>query len=112
MSLVTYQDFVKLDLRVGTVRRATFHPKARVPALILEIDFGPTLGLKRSSAQITRLHRPESLAGLQVIAVVNLPVKVVAGIPSEVLVLGAVPAPGSAVLLAPHAPVPDGSRVL
>jgi tRNA-binding protein len=111
MNPATYEDFLKLDLRVGTVLRASPNPKARVPALELEIDFGPSLGVKRSSAQITRTHRPEELPGLQVIAVVNLPPKVVAGVLSEVLVLGAVPIEGIAVLLGPQAAVSDGSPV-
>ncbi|MCB9831930.1 MAG: tRNA-binding protein [Planctomycetes bacterium] len=97
-------------MRVGTVIAATPNPKARVPALVLEIDFGPELGRRLSSARITDLYRAEELVGRQVVAVMNFAPIRIAGVKSEVLVLGATPA-GGVVLLAPERPVPDGSRI-
>jgi tRNA-binding protein len=104
-------DFAALDMRVGTVRSAENFPEARKPAFRLTIDFGPELGVKRSSAQITKHYTPEQLVGRQVIAAVNLGVRRIAGFDSEVLVLGAVPEPGDVVLLAPEHKVPDGTRI-
>ena len=105
----TIEQFAALDLRVGTVRSAGPTPRARQPAYLLTIDFGP-LGERSSSAQITDRYAPEELVGRQVVAVVNFPPKRVAGVKSEVLVLGAVDA-GGVTLLRPDAPVPDGSKV-
>lgn len=107
----TPEEFFAIDLRVGTVVAAEPFPGARVPALKLEIDFGPELGRRRSSAQLTRRYDAASLVGRQVVAVVNLPPKRVAGYLSEVLVLGAVPGEGDVVLLAPDARVAEGTRV-
>jgi tRNA-binding protein len=104
-------DFAALDMRVGTVRTAEAFPEARKPALKLTIDFGPTIGLKRSSAQITRHYTPDRLVGRQVVAAVNLGTRRIAGFESEVLVLGAVPEAGDVVLLAPDSRVPDGTRI-
>jgi tRNA-binding protein len=104
-------DFGALDMRVGTVRTAENFPEARKPAFRLTIDFGPELGVKRSSAQITRHYTPEQLIGRQVVAAVNLGTRRIAGFDSEVLVLGAVPEPGDVVLLAPERKVPDGTRI-
>ena len=109
--MATIDDFHRLDLRIGTVVAAEPFPEARVPAVKLEIDFGPELGRRRSSAQVTRRYAPAALVGRQVVAVVNLPPRRVAGFPSEVLILGGVPEAGDVVLLAPDAPVPDGTRV-
>lgn len=109
--MATIEDLHRLDVRVGTVVAAEPFPEARTPALRLEIDFGPELGRRRSSAQITRRYAPAALVGRQVVAVVNLPPRRVAGFASEVLVLGGVPGAGDVVLLAPDAPVPDGTRV-
>lgn len=108
--MATFEDYQKLDIRIGTVRRAEPFPEARVPAIKLWIDFGP-LGEKRSSAQITRRYDPEALVGRQVVAVVNFPPKRIAGFSSEVLVLGGIPEEGDVVLLRPDAPVPDGTPV-
>lgn len=104
-------DFAALDMRVGTVRTAEAFPEARKPALKLTIDFGPDLGVKRSSAQITKHYAPEQLVGRQVVAAVNLGARRIAGFESEVLVLGAVPEPGDVILLAPERHVPDGTRI-
>lgn len=104
-------DFAALDMRVGTVRTAEIFPEARKPAYKLTIDFGPELGVKRSSAQITRHYTPEQLVGRQVIAAVNLGTRRIAGFESEVLVLGAVPEAGDVVLLHPDHAVPDGTRI-
>jgi tRNA-binding protein len=94
---------------LGTVRAASPHEGARRPAYVLEIDFGPH-GRRRSSAQITDLYRAEDLVGRQVVALVDLPPKRIAGVVSECLVLG-VPSPAGVVLLAPERPVPDGAEV-
>ena len=102
--------FFAYDLRVGTVLTARPNTGARVPAYILEIDFGP-LGRRVTSAQLTRHYRPEDLVGRQVVAVVNFPPKRIAGVKSEVLVLGGVPEPGDVILLHPDHPVPNGTPV-
>ena len=104
-------DFAAVDMRVGTVRAAESFPEARKAAFKLTIDFGPELGMKRSSAQITRHYTPEQLVGRQVVAAVNLGTRRIAGFESEVLVLGAVPDAGDVVLLAPERMVPDGTRI-
>lgn len=100
-----------LDMRIGTVLSAAPFVEARVPAIKLEIDFGPELGVKRSSAQLTKRYEPGALVGRQVVAAVNLGVRRIAGYASEVLVLGGVPEPGDVVLLAIDQPVPNGTRV-
>jgi tRNA-binding protein len=107
----TPDEFFAIDMRVGTVVAAEPFPEARVPALKLEIDFGPELGRKRSSAQLTARYAAAALVGRQVVAVVNLGTRRVAGFASEVLVLGAVPAKGDGVLLTPDAPVANGTRI-
>ncbi len=107
---IEFDDFMKVDMRVGTVTHCEPNPKAKKPAYILTIDFGP-LGIKTSSAQLTRNYAPEALVGKQIIAVVNFPVKRIAGIPSEVLVLGAYSAEKDVVLLQTTLPVENGSRI-
>jgi tRNA-binding protein len=104
-------DFFALDLRVGTVLRAEPFPEARKPSIRLEIDFGAELGILRSSAQLTVRYTPEALVGRQVIAVMNIGARRIAGFTSEVLVLGAMPDPSDVVLLAPAEPVADGTRI-
>ena len=109
--MTTFQAFEQLDIRVGTVRSARIHPTARKPSIQLDIDFGP-LGTKVSSAQLTRLYRPEELIGRQVIGVVNLPPRRIADITSEVLVLGVMLENNAVVvLLSPDRAVPDGERI-
>ncbi len=105
-----FESFKSIEMRVGTVREARVFEKARVPALKLQIDFGE-LGVRWSSAQITDHYQPENLIGRQVIAVVNLPPKRIAGFKSECLVLGIADELGKVVLLMPDTEVPDGHRV-
>jgi tRNA-binding protein len=108
---IGFDDFLKVDIRVGTIVEALPYPEARKPALKLVIDFGGTIGRKRSSAQITRHYRPEDLPGRQVLAVVNFPPRQIGKFMSEVLTLGMPDADGEVVLIAPGLPVPDGGRM-
>ncbi len=100
-----------LELRVGTVRSAELNPRARVPAYVLEIDFGAVIGRRRSSAQLTHNYTASELVGRQVVAAMNLGSRRVAGVTSEVLVLGALDPGTGTILLAPTAPVADGARI-
>ncbi len=109
--MATLDDFHKLDLRVGTITAAEPFPEARKPSLKLTVDFGPTIGQKRSSAQLTRRYSAEALVGRQVVAVVNFPPRRIAGYASEVLVLGACPEEGDVVLLRLDATVPNGAPI-
>ncbi len=111
MNQIVYADFEKVDIRVGTVRDARPLEGARKPALRLEIDFGPGIGVKKSSAQITVHYRPEELIGSQVAAVVNFPPRQIGKFMSEVLTLGFPDADGAVVLIAPSKPVPNGGRL-
>lgn len=104
-------DFASIDMRVGTVLTAEPFPEARKPSVRMTIDFGPGLGVKRSSAQLTVHYTPEQLIGRQVIAAVNLGTRRIAGFESEVLVLGAVPQSTEVILLAPDQRVPNGTRI-
>jgi len=108
--MATIEDFLKLDIRVGTVVDAEPFPEARVPAIKMKIDFGP-LGIKRTSAQITRRYNAGELIGTQVTAIVNFPSRRIAGFESEVLVLGGVPEKGDVVLLRPEYKLPDGTPI-
>jgi tRNA-binding protein len=108
---ISWSDFEKIDMRIGTVLEAKVFEKAKKPAYQLLIDFGPEIGLKKSSAQITHLYTPESMVGRQVIAVLNFPPKQIANFMSECLVLGAVQDGGEVVLLQPEKPVANGLKI-
>ena len=108
---IVFDDFLKVDIRVGTVVAAEPLAGARKPAIRLEIDFGPEIGVKRCSAQITRHYTPETLIGRQVMAVVNFPPRQIGPFRSEVLTLGASDAEGRVVLISPDHPVPNGARM-
>ena len=107
----TPQDFFDIDIRVGTVVAAEPFTRAAKPSIRLEIDFGPELGIRRSSAQLTVHYTPETLVGRQVVAVTNIGTRNIAGFTSEVLVLGAMPEAQEVVLLALERPVADGVRI-
>ncbi|HMQ61509.1 MAG TPA: tRNA-binding protein [Flavilitoribacter sp.] len=107
---LTWPEFMKVDMRAGTILEAVVFEKARKPAYQLILDFGE-LGARKSSAQITKLYRPEELVGKQVIAVVNFPPKQIADFMSECLVLGAVGDDGEVTLLQPERPVENGTRI-
>lgn len=109
--MITYDDFAKLDIRVGRITRAEPFPQARKPAIKLWVDFGGEIGEKRSSAQITVHYRPDELIGRQVLAVVNFPPRQIGPVMSEVLVLGVPDAAGEVVLIGPDQPVPLGGRL-
>ncbi len=108
---VTFDDFLKVDIRVGRITRAEPFPEARKPALKLWVDFGGEIGEKRSSAQVTRHYTPEGLVGRQVLAVVNFPPRQIGRVLSEVLVLGVPDADGEVVLIGPGQEVPLGGRL-
>ena len=108
--MAAFDDFMKLDIRVGTIVAAKIFEKARKPAYQLEVDFGGELGVKRSSAQITEQYTPEDLIGKQVLAVVNFPPRQIANFFSEVLVLGTY-SEGGVVLITPDKPVKNGDKL-
>jgi len=105
------EDFFAIDMRVGTIVEAAMFPEARKPSLRLTIDFGPEIGVKRSSAQLTAHYAPEHLVGRQIVAAVNIGTRRIAGFTSEVLVLGAMPSATEVVLLALERPVVNGTRI-
>lgn len=108
---ISFDDFLAIEIRVGRILTAEPNAKAHKPAYVLTIDFGPEFGIKTSSAQLTVHYRPEDLVGRQVIAVMNFEPKRVAGVKSEVLVLGVPDADGAVVLLQPTHDVPLGGRL-
>ena len=108
--MATFDDFMKLDIRVGTIVSAKVFEKARRPAYQLEVDLGEEIGVKKSSAQITDLYTPEDLVGRQVLAVVNFPPRQIANFMSEVLVLGTY-SEGGVVLIAPERAVKNGDKL-
>jgi tRNA-binding protein len=109
--MATADEFFAIEMRVGTVLEAETFPEARNPAIKLRIDFGPVLGEKRSSAQLTMHYRPDQLIGRQVVAAMNLGTRRIAGFVSEVLVLGAMPNEREVVLLSVDQPVANGTRI-
>ncbi len=108
---IGFETFLQVDIRVGTIVRAEPYPEARKPAYELTIDFGPVIGVKKSSAQITEHYRLEELPGTQVAAVVNFPPRQIGKFMSEVLTLGFPDADGKVVLVRPSGPVPSGGRL-
>jgi tRNA-binding protein len=109
--LISFSDFEKVDIRVGTIVEALPFPEARKPAFKLMIDFGPDIGVKRSSAQITKHYTLENLVGRQVAAVVNFPPRQIGPVMSEVLTLGFPDEEGGVVLIAPTGKVPNGGKL-
>lgn len=110
--LIEFEDFLKVDMRVGTIVSAQVNEKARKPAYVMQVDFGADIGIKTTSAQITKEHSLEDLLNTQVVAVMNFPTKNIAGIVSECLVLAVVEEDGRTVLLKPTKTVLNGSSVL
>lgn len=111
MAEISFDDFLKVDIRVGTIVRAEPFPEARRPAIKLWVDFGEALGVKKSSAQITKHYSPDGLIGRQVAAVVNFPPRQIGKFMSEILVLGFPDADQEVVLISPGHQVPNGGRL-
>ena len=109
---VSFDDFLRVDVRIGTIVEAEPFPEARKPAYKLRVDFGAGVGVKRSSAQLTGRYEASALLGRQVLGVVNFPPRQVGPVHSEVLVLGLADEAGAVVLVSPDAPVPNGTRLL
>ena len=111
MAEISFDDFQKVDIRVGTVVKAEDYPEARKPAIKLWVDFGEEIGIRKSSAQITAHYTPEGLIGKQVMAVVNFPPRQIGKFMSEILVLGLPDATGEITLIGPDGAVPNGGRM-
>lgn len=112
MQTIDWNDFEKVELRVGTIVEAEEFPEARKPAYRLKIDFGDEIGLRKSSAQITDLYRPEKLVGRQIVGVVNFPPKQIGPVRSECLVTGFARDDGAIVLAVPDSPLPNGAKLM
>ena len=108
---ISFNDYDKVDIRIGTVVSLSKNEKARKPSLVLEVDFGGEIGIKKSSAQITHYYNKENLVGKQVIGVCNFPEKNIAGVKSQFLVLGALEEDGKVVLLHPSQPTKNGLKI-
>ena len=108
---ITYEDFRKVDIRVGTVLSVKNNEKARQPALVLEVNFGKNIGVKTTSAKITHYYNSDNLVGEQIIAVCNFPTKNIAGVVSEILILGAIEKDGKVILVHPSQKVENGLEV-
>jgi tRNA-binding protein len=108
---ITFEDYAKVEIKIGTVVSVKKNEKARKPSLVLEVDFGSSLGVKKSSAQITHYYSEENLVGKQVIGVCNFPKKNIAGVVSEVLILGAIEKDGKVVLVYPSQQVENGLEI-
>ena len=108
---ISYEDYNKVEIKVGTVLSVLINEKARKPSLVVEVDFGDKIGVKKSSAQITHYYNEENLVGKQVIGVCNFPKKNIAGVVSEVLILGAIEKDGKVVLLHPSQKVENGLEI-
>lgn len=112
MQTISWEDFSKVELRVGRILSAAPFPEARKPAYVLQVDFGAEIGVRKSSAQITQLYTPEALVGRLVVAVVNFPSKQIGPLMSECLITGFHNAQGEVALCVPDQPVPLGTRLL
>jgi tRNA-binding protein len=108
---ISFDDFARVDIRVGTVTHAEAFPEARKPAIKLWVDYGPDIGVKKSSAQITAHYTPEALVGRQVLGVVNFPPRQIGPFMSEALVLGLHDAGGTIILIGPDQPIPNGEKL-
>ncbi len=108
---ISWQDFAKVDMRIGTIISAEPFPEARNPAYILRVDFGDEIGMKKSSAQITAFYEPDELIGKQIMAVINFPPKQIGPIRSECLVMGAYNDHKEVVLMHPERPLPNGAKI-
>ena len=108
---ISFNDYEKVDIRIGTVVNLSKNEKARKPSLVLEVDFGEEIGIKKSSAQITHYYNSENLVGKQVIGICNFPKKNIAGVYSEVLILGAIEKDGKVVLVHPSQKVENGIEI-